>query len=200
MRACLKGALGIVITLGVGCAGGPAYMVRADPQPRIQAPSDQALVVIMRPSAFGAQAIFQVVDGQGTYLGHLGPRQYFVHAVPAGEHTFVAWSGGTDMMQTQLQAGRVYYVLLGVHMGAWGAEVSISALTPRRSEWVNLEQWLADSEAMSLDASRMALEPPEPSQIQERLESAQGRWDDYDEAHRALRRFEPGDGMHPPPG
>jgi hypothetical protein len=183
--------------LAIGCAGS-RYMRVASPPRAIQAPPDRALVVFLRPSSLAPAATFTVVDGRGSFLGQLGARQYFVLAAPPGAHTFVAWAENIDVMQAELAPARVYYVLVAARMGAWSAQLSISALTERRQEWASLLTWLRASTQMipDLAAGQAGLSPGD---VQNRVAAANGTWAGYDEAQRAVRVLSAGDGRGPPP-
>ncbi len=180
-----------------GC--GTRYMVRAEPPQPLAAPAEQAAIVFLRPSAFGGGATFYVADGQGNLLGGMNGRQYFVHLVAPGQHTFVAWGENADMIQANVQAGRIYFALVGVRMGVWSARLSLSALTTRRDEWPKLANWLQASTQMLLDPALVADRPLNASSVQRRIDAARGAWDGYDEAHRSLRVLEPGDGLERSP-
>ena len=187
-----------VTLLALGC-GGVNYMVRATPPQPFQAPPGQALIVFMRPSAYAGGNAFNLADGQGNYLGQIDGRQYVLHAVPQGQHTFIAWGENADMVQINAQAGLVYYALVGVRMGMWSARLSISALTPRRQEWPNLVQWLQISTQMAMDPGVAATYPPRADVTQRQLYAAQQAWAAYSEEDRAARILQVSDGMGPPP-
>ncbi len=182
----------------VGCAG--RYMTPASPTQAIVADASAATVIFVRPSNYGGAASFVVVEGDGRYLGETRGREYFVDKFPPGERTFVSWGENADMVKANLEAGKIYYVLLSVRMGIWSARMSLSALTPDRSEWPKLPAWMAASREMSRDEEKIAkwLTRHEDD-VQARIRSAHGAWDRYNQAKRDVRTLEPGDGFATPP-
>ncbi len=197
MRALRWAVVATALTLAA-CGGG-RYMIRTQTPAAIQAPPGAALIVFMRPSNYGGAAVFHVADGQGNLLGDISGRQYFLHAVPPGQHTFIAWGENADMIQANVQAGGIYYALIGVRMGVWSARLSISALTQRREEWPNLLEWLRESTQVVRDERRFAQDPPNPNEIARRIGAAQQAWAGYDQREQGLRVLMPGDGGPPPP-
>jgi len=159
---------------------------------------DQAVVVFMRPSNYGGNVMFSVIDGQRRFLGDLNGRQYFVTTFPPGEYRFVVHAENNDMMRAQLTAGRVYYVLVAVRMGVWSARASISGLTPNREEWVNLQPWIESSTQMESDmASGQAA--MNAAEIGEWITEAELSFANISDDERALRIVGPTDGVGPGP-
>jgi len=168
------------------------------PPQQIQPLPDQAVVVFLRPSNYGRKVRFTIVDGQGNWLGNMQGRQYFVTTYPPGQYEFVVHAENNDLMQANLTAGRVYYVLVGVRMGAWSARASISALTPRRDEWANLDQYIAGSRQLVADmaAGNAAYNQAE---ILQWVDNARTRFSRYDANEQSLRVLGPADGVGPGP-
>ncbi len=180
------------------CGSSSRYMQPQQPPLAVNPQPNQAVVVFLRPSNYGGAAMFTVVDGQQRWLGDLNGRQYFVTTFPPGQHTFVVHAENNDMMQAELTAGRVYYVLISVRMGAWSARSSISALTPRREEWANLQEWMNGSTQMRADmaSAQAAMNPAELAQW---IADAQQNFANYDQNERSIRILGPTDGVGPGP-
>ena len=103
------------------------------------------------------------------------------------------------MVQAELAAGKIYYVLLSVRIGIWTARMSISALTPKRNEWANLSQWMTASRQLAANMDRArAWQKESQASIQRRIKAAQRVWDGLNESKRALRQLAPGDGFDSP--
>jgi hypothetical protein len=198
----LHGLLAILALLGLlvqtGCGGTRFMSANPSPTPVATAP-DQATVVFLRPSLYGGAARFFVVDGEGNYLGDLRGQEYFVRRFAPGSHRFVAWAENADMVQADLAAGKIYYVLLSVRMGWWTARLSNSALTPRRSEWSSLGPWMSASrQLVADDAAARAWQGSSQKEIQKRIAAAQDAFDGMDAGDQELRRLAPEDGFDTP--
>jgi hypothetical protein len=181
-----------------GCAG--TRFMRANPSPTpVASVPDEATVVFLRPSLYGGAARFFMVDGEGRYLGDLQGREYFVRRFAPGSHRFVAWAENADMVQADLAAGKIYYVLLSVRMGWWTARLTASALTPRRSEWASLGSWMSESRQLVADEDAARIwQGSSQGEIQKRIGAAQEAFDGLDAEEQALRRLAPEDGFDSP--
>ena len=146
--------------LFAGCAGTQTrFMSRAGRMVPIDIEPDKATVVFLRPSGYGRVARFFVVDGEGQYLGDVQGKEYFVHQFAPGSHKFVSWAENSEMLEADLAPGKIYYVLLSVRMGIWTARMSISALNPKRGEWVKRVEIKARDALEFVGIADLALEP-----------------------------------------
>ena len=196
--------LWFVSTLGAvaaGC-GGSHWMRPAAPPQAITATPSEATVVFMRPSGYGRKARMMVVDGEGRYLGDPQGKQYFMYRFQPGHYTFVAWAENADMVEADLAAGRVYYVLLSIRMGVWTARMSLSKLTPERGEWANLQTWLTGSKQMIPDvAAAQGWVDGHRDDIANRIKTAREVFEGLAPEKRALRVIGAEEGVlvSPPP-
>lgn len=190
---------GLALLLGwaAGCSASSQWMHPATTPRSMQAPPDQALVVVMRPSDFGSAVRFTVVDDQGRFLGQPLATSYYVLRLPPGRHTFVAWAENADMVEADLAPGKVYYLLASVRLGVWSARVALTALTPHAPEWGKRDEWLAGSEFYTVDLAGGTghLAREEADDVQANIAEAKRAWAQYDAGHRDERTLRPADGQ-----
>ena len=149
----------IVLLMMIGCAGSSQFMRKAAPP--VAGPSpDKALVYFMRPSGIGFAIHFQIWDSR-ELIGLAQAKSFFAYECDPGKHLFIGIAENKRGVEADLEAGKSYYVLTQVRMGAWKARMGFIPVT-RESEWwekveaykkdlncivpdeAALENWLAD--------------------------------------------------------
>ena len=96
--------------------------------PTPEAPSDKALVYVLRPTMMGNKVQSKVaVDGEwkGTNRGN----NYFFFTVEPGEHYFCSQSENQDYLKLTVEAGKTYYLQQKVKMGFMKARTDIVVMT-----------------------------------------------------------------------
>ena len=98
-----------------GCVSSP-YMTEVASQ-EIRPPTpDKVKIVFMRPSPMGTAILFDlfdVVDGQLTFVGVLATRTKIVYETTPGQKVFMASSPmAADFMLGNLQGGKIYYSIV----------------------------------------------------------------------------------------
>jgi hypothetical protein len=139
-------ALVFMLTLTTfGCGVSSKYMTTLEVPQVVAVDPAVATVVFIRPSSYGGRVQHVIVDSKGRFLGECWGETYFVVKVPPGEHMFISWGEGTPALKATVEAGKVYYVEVGVTMGAWSARARLFAMGPQRESWAELPQWLKES-------------------------------------------------------
>lgn len=134
------GAL-IAFILIAGCAGESQYMRKSTPP--TSPPSDKALVYIMRPSGFGFAIHFQIYD-RYQLIGLSQAKSYFAYVCDPGTHLFIGVAENKRGVEADLEAGKSYYIITGVHMGAWKARMSFVPVTRGSEFWDKVEAYKRD--------------------------------------------------------
>ncbi len=146
MRVFVFGCSATVLALSSGCASFKfdQNVVRST---RIsQPPPGKALVNFHRPSNWAGAYLSPVFDGNRQFIGLLEGASEFQWVCPPGEHVFVSWSeapitmkqaqapsGAVAALQAQVQADKVYDVMVDLTPG-WGSPPVAFAPLTRGSE------------------------------------------------------------------
>jgi len=92
------------------------------------APTDSALIYIVRkPQYYGKAILFRAeVDGQS--IGGIGPGTYRVVTVTSGKHTVrVSGNENEESREIDAKAGEAYYVVIHARTGLMTARVGLDA-------------------------------------------------------------------------
>lgn len=127
-----------LMLLITACAGSSAYMRPS--QGLLQPTSDKALVRFMRPSGFGFAINFNVWDGERV-IGNSVAKAQFDYLAEPGKHTFIAVAENKVFLEAELEAGKTYYVLTEVRMGAWKARVGFVPVTKGSQYWDKVKMY-----------------------------------------------------------
>lgn len=194
-----KWAVFFVLVLGlatVGCTVSSPYMeALAAPQP-IAADAGTATVVFLRPTSYAGRLKHMILDHKGRFLGESWGETYFSVKMPPGQYTFISWSEGTPALQATLDAGKVYYVEVGVTIGAWSARARLFGLGPRRESWAEVPDWIAKSTMLvPNEAAGQAQLASDQERVNEVIQKGLANWAEYDAEARAKRSLSPADGV-----
>lgn len=131
------GAL-ITFVLIAGCAGESQYMRKSTPP--TGPPPDKALVYFMRPSGLGFAIHFQIYD-RYDLIGLSQAKSYFAYPCDPGKHLFIGIAENKRGVEADLEAGKSYYIITGVHMGGWKARMSFVPVTRGSEFWDKVEAY-----------------------------------------------------------
>jgi len=131
----------------VGCIASTAqspYMRPAsgdfDPPPWM---ANSARVLFVREGS-GSNCI--IMDERGRFLGESVPGTRFSSMVSAGEHYFIAWTGGTpEALHAKLLPGRTYWVLVSSGPALW-------AITEAKGLTKDIPRYLSSTREMVPDS------------------------------------------------
>lgn len=120
------------------CAGSSPYM-RAT-QTMLAPTEGKALVRFMRPSGFGFAINFNIWDGEKV-IGNSVAQSQFDYLADPGKHLFVAVAENQAFLEADLEAGKTYYILTQVRMGAWKARVGLVAVNKGSEFWDKVNEY-----------------------------------------------------------
>jgi hypothetical protein len=126
----------VMLMLIAGCAGSSQYMVKSTP---IEGPSSgKAIVYFMRPSGMGFAINFQIWDGDH-FIGLSQAKSYFAYECAPGRHLFIGMAENKRGVEADLEAGKSYYIITQVKMGAWRARMAFIPVTRGSGFWDEVE-------------------------------------------------------------
>lgn len=195
-RELLVACLGPI--LFTGCIS--MHMAQASPPQVIQSTPDRATVVFVRArqAPFREGQIVTVIDTDGHFLGEVNDGDHFALTLPPGRRAFVGFfRESADLIEADLAAGHVYYVLLSMAPGTWHATVSMRTLRREGSEWPGRSELLWDTRQLVplINEGQAALGPRE---ARRKIRNAQRRWATYSHDERRTHTLSPGDGERVP--
>lgn len=194
-RGCFVFAFAFAFALAslTGCGSG--YMMEAQAPQTVAANASAATVVFIRPSSYGGRE-FPILDEHGRFLGATPGDSWFVTSVPAGEHMFIAWSEGTPTLKATLEPGKIYYVEVGVTMGAWSARARLFAVGPQRPQWAELPKWLSDTKPVVAAPDAMQrFQADLGDEVSTVVQKGVQNYAEYDAEAKGLRTLQPADGV-----
>jgi hypothetical protein len=190
----------VVIGLAVttGCGYSSRYMAKLEvPQP-IQPDPASATVVVLRPSGYASGLKTAILDTQSGFLGESAAKTYFVAHLAPGNHTLVAWSEGTPALNATVEAGKVYYVEVGMVIGFWSGHARLFGIGPQREQWPKLSSWLHDSDMLVLQPGAPQMFMQDHDNMREIIQKGVDNFAGYDAEARAKRSLIPPDGVPGP--
>lgn len=189
-----------VLVLALACVscGGSDYMHELQTPQAVAAEANMATVVFIRPSGYGGGS-YPILDHTGKLLGEAMGETYFVAKMPPGQYMFIAWSEGTPAMRATVEAGKIYYVEVGMTIGAWSARARLFAVGPNRKQWAELPEWLAESVMTAPNPGAIqAFAQNEGGDVPEILQKGNENFAEYDPEEVAERSLLPADGVDVP--
>ncbi len=141
MKRLLRIQVLIILFLIAGCAGESQYMRKSTPP--MGPPPDKALVYFMRPSGLGFAIHFQIYD-RYDLIGLSQAKSYFAYPCDPGKHLFIGVAENKRGVEADLEAGKSYYIITGVHMGGWKARMSFVPVTRGSEFWDKVEEYKRD--------------------------------------------------------
>jgi hypothetical protein len=128
----------LVSFLLAGCAGSSKYMTQAEP-PAGPSPG-KALVYFMRPSGMGFAIHFQIWENY-ELIGLSQAKSYFAYESDPGRHYFIGRAENKRVVEADLEAGKTYYIITQVKMGAWKARMAFIPVTRGSEYWDKVEEY-----------------------------------------------------------
>ena len=153
MRTFPKLMVLLVVLLVGGCAGTSQYMRKAEPP--TGPPPEKALVYFMRPSGMGFAVHFQIWDGH-QLIGLSQAKSYFAYPCDPGKHLFIGIAENKRGVEAELEAGKSYYVLTQVKMGAWRARMAFIPVTRGSEYWEKVEAYKQELEFIEPNEEELA--------------------------------------------
>ena len=138
MRNILKLFLFVALIMFAGCAGSSSYMRKATPVDELS--SGKARVYFMRPSGLGFAIHFQIWD-RYRLIGLSQAKSYFAYECAPGKHLFIGRAENKRAVEADLEAGKSYYIITQVNIGAWKARMTFIPVTRGSEFWDKVEQY-----------------------------------------------------------
>lgn len=162
----------------------------------LDAPSDRALVVFIRPSGAEAVAGGHIIDAEGRFLGDAVAESHFAVPVEPGEHMFVVYWQTVDCVRAELAAGRTYFVEVFVTSTLYVVPFHMRVLRPGTAGWERRQAWLQSTRRLEpdTDAGQRALDrrPRKVAHRIDKCDDAFSRWGPKEVDARTIR---PDDGI-----
>lgn len=144
----------IMSTIMNGYCGVSKYMKKVEGGAEIAATPNKATIVFMRPSsmAFAIQApVIDITGAENVLVGIVSSKTKVAYKVDAGEHLFAVGGESADMMKATVEAGKIYYVVVGPRMGMWKARFVLDPIRKNEvKENAKLAEWLKDCTLMEM--------------------------------------------------
>ena len=138
MRNFLKLFLFVALIMLTGCAGSSPYMREATPVEGLS--SGKARVYFMRPSGLGFAIHFQIWD-RYRLIGLSQAKSYFAYDCEPGKRLFIGRAENKRAVEADLEAGKSYYIITQVNIGAWKARMTFIPVTRGSELWDKVEQY-----------------------------------------------------------
>ena len=129
----------IILVLLVGCAGSSPYMRKAVPVEGGASPG-KAIVYFMRPSGMGFAVNFQIWD-RDRLIGLSQAKSYFAYECDPGKHLFIGRAENKRGVDADIEAGKSYYVITQIKMGALKARMAFIPVTRGSQFWDKVDQY-----------------------------------------------------------
>ena len=120
------------------CAGSSQYMKPSETM--LTPTNDKALVRVMRPSGFGFAINFNIWDGEKV-IGNSVAKSQFDYLADPGKHLFIAIAENKSFAEADLEAGKTYYLVTQVKMGAWKARVGLVPVNKGSEYWDKVKEY-----------------------------------------------------------
>jgi hypothetical protein len=198
MNRLIKIIVIVAMAVATSACGGGGYMAPLQAPTAITADPAAATIIFIRPSGYGGGR-YAILDQQGKFLGELAGETYFAVKVPPGEHMFVSWGEGTPALKANVEAAKIYYVEMGMTIGAWSARARLFGVGPQRKNWAELREWLAESKMVTIaPGGDQKFMQDKGGESQEVLQKGMANWAEYDAEAKGLRSLTPADGLDAP--
>ncbi len=137
-----------------GCLSVSDYMTTVPDNKITKIKDDKATIVFMR-SSFVASAItatlFEVNDGNLTFIGFLPNGTKIAHRTEAGEKVYMAYGYAADFMIANVEAGKTYYSIVRPNWGTGGfapTPVRRNGTTDYNTSIPEFQDWLYKTELL----------------------------------------------------
>lgn len=87
-----------------------------------------AAIYFVRVSSWGSLTSFEYFRNE-EFIGVFKGKNYMRFEYPAGKQLFWASSEDKEFLECDLQAGKIYVVLVNIEMGAWKARIGLEPVT-----------------------------------------------------------------------
>jgi len=106
---------------------------KKDQHPTPEAPTDKALVYVMRTTIIGYK-IHSKLAVDGKWMGTNRGKTYFFFTLDPGEHNFCSESENQDAVTMFVEPGKTYYLQQQVKAGMWKARTKLAVLNETKAK------------------------------------------------------------------
>ncbi|MCB1552804.1 MAG: hypothetical protein KDJ14_03260 [Xanthomonadales bacterium] len=197
----------LLAVLALGLAVGSVHarskrMIEADEQSPAPA-ADKAMVVFLRDSFVGSaiQSTIYEVDASGQrFLGIVSNKTRVAVEVEPGAHRFMVIAENADFLESELLAGKTYYVLISPRPGAWKARFSLlpvrnDAAAKHNVHSKDFDKWMKKTVRVEIGPEAQAWYRDNEASVSEKRSEYLAKWNEQPESHRAELTLRPEDGI-----
>ena len=166
-------------------------------------PAGKALVVFMRPSAYGAlisASVYYITGDQETFIGVVKHDYRVAHVADPGERMFMVLGENVDFLDAKLDADKTYYVLVSPRIGAWKARFSLrpvrnDAISEYNTQSADFAKWQQETKWMQRTAAGDAWYAGKKSEIATKKAKYMERWNARPSGDKLDQFLRPEDGV-----
>jgi len=111
-----------------------------------------ASVVFVRPKRYAYLAKPAIIDAEGAVHCRIRSQAHCMAQVEPGAHTFIVWGTGTHSLEAEVEAGKIYYVLVKMKSTGVVDQAVMTALGPERKKWSDVSDWIESTTGFTTDA------------------------------------------------
>lgn len=194
-----------LLLLGLAVGGAQARskkMVEAEEQAPTPA-ADKAMVVSLRNSFVGSaiqSSIYEVDESGQRFLGIVSNKTRIAIEVEPGAHRFLVIAENADFLESNLLAGKTYYVLISPRPGAWKTRFSLLPIRSDASAKHNVHskdfaKWMKKTTRVEIGPEAEAWYSKNAASVAEKRSEYLEKWNAQPESHRAELTLRPEDGI-----
>ena len=158
----------------------------------------KAMVIFMRPGLMGKaikSSVFDITSGKNEVIGILSGKKKLAYSASPGEHMFMVIGENADFMMADLVAGKTYYSLVQVRVGAWKARFSLVPIRKSELNGEKFRKWNKKTKLIENHEKSVAWAQKHARSIEDKRAKYIEKWNAKSAADKASRTLEAGDGM-----
>ena len=114
-----------VLFVLAGCSASTPLMKTYEPEtPPDIINADESAIIFLRPEKLGyaiQSPVAEIIDGDAQFVAIVSYNTKFIYKTTPGKHYFVVAGETGDVLEANLDAGKIYYVRISPRMGTWKA-------------------------------------------------------------------------------
>jgi hypothetical protein len=167
---------------------------------------DKALVVFFRPAFMGAaieSTIYEAPDSETKFLGVVSYKTRLAYQVDPGPHRFMVIGENADFVDTTLDAGKTYYILVRARPGMWKARFSLlpvhtAADAKYSTQSADFKEWMGKTSFVEVTPAAEAWYQEHKADIEAKKSDYLQRWNKMAPQDRAVLTLHAEDGTTEP--
>ena len=201
MKHLVKHLAIVVLALSLAACGGSSMMRPTSLQTITPPSKGKAKIVFMR-SSFVASAIsadiLEIIDGKVHLVGVLPNGDKIAFETTAGKKTFMAYGTAADFMTADVQAGKIYYVILRPNWATGGfapTPIRADGTTEYNTSTTDFKDWRANTTLIEQKPGAKAWFNGKKAEYQELYTKYWARFEHKNAQQMAARHLNPQDGV-----